>query len=65
MQTIFPLVHLMRAAFISGLLTKEEIIELAENMVQKDEKPDIFFIDLLLLNNRSDKEILQYINSYI
>ena len=36
--------HLIRAGLVSGLLTKKEVIDWADNIITLDEQPDIFFI---------------------
>jgi hypothetical protein len=55
----------MRAGFMSGLLTKEEIISWADTIITKEDEPPIFFIDLALSGSKSKHEILHYINDQI
>ncbi len=50
---------------MSGLLSKEELMAWTERAINKAVQPDIFFIDLFLLRNKTDKEILHYISEYI
>jgi hypothetical protein len=57
--------HLIRAGLASGLLTKEEVIDWADKIVAKDERPDIFFIDLSMSSLRNTNDIINYISDYL
>lgn len=64
-RDILPTLHLVRAGLASGLLTKEEVIDWADNIITRDEKPDIFFIDLALSSSKSKNDIIQYFNEFL
>jgi len=64
-KDILTTLHLIRAALASGLMRKEEIIDWADKIITKDEKPDIFFIDLALSSSKNTNEILHYFNDYL
>jgi hypothetical protein len=57
--------HLNRAGLASGLLSKKEVINWADQIIAKDEQPDIFFIELALLNSKSTNDILHYFNEFL
>ena len=57
--------HLVRSGLASGLLTKEEVVDWADKIITKDEKPDIFFIDLALLSSKSKNDIIHCISDYL
>jgi len=64
-KDILTTLHLIRAGLASGLLSKEEVIAWADKIISKDEQPDIFFIDIALLNSKSTKEVLYYFSDYL
>jgi hypothetical protein len=64
-KNILGVLHLVRAGLASGLLTKEEVIEWADEIITKDEQPDIFFIDLALSTSKSKNDIIHYFSDYL
>ena len=64
-KDILTTLHLIRAGLASGLLTKEEVIDWADKIITKDEKPDIFFIDLVLSSLKSKNDIIHYFSDYL
>ena len=64
-KDILPVLHLVRSGLASGLLTKEEVIDWADKIITKDEKPDIFFIDLALSSSKSKNDIIHYFSDYL
>lgn len=64
-RDILTTLCLVRAGLASGLLTKEEVIDWADNIITRDEKPDIFFIDLALSSSKSKNDIIQYFNEFL
>lgn len=64
-KDILQTLHLIRAGLASGLLTKEEVIDWADNISTKDEQPDIFFIDLALSSSKNVNDIIHYISDYL
>lgn len=64
-KQILPQLHLVRAALIARLLTKEQVIDWATSIVEKDEKPDIFFIDLMLPSTKSLEDTISYFSHYL
>ncbi len=64
-KDIFTTLHLVRAGLVSGLLTKEEVIDWADKIITKDEHPDIFFIDLALSSSKSRNDIIYYFSDYL
>jgi hypothetical protein len=64
-RDILTTLRLVRAGLASGLLTKEEVIDWADNIITKDEKPDIFFIDLALSSSKSKNDIIHYFNEFL
>jgi hypothetical protein len=57
-QEIITTLHLIRAGLASGLLKKEEVIDWADNIITKDEQPDIFFIDLAMASSKTTNDII-------
>lgn len=57
--------HLIRAGLASGLLSKEEVMVWADDIIIIDDEPDIFFIDLALSGSKSINDILHYFNAYL
>jgi hypothetical protein len=64
-KEILNVIHQLRAGLSTGLLKKEEVIDWADQIVTKDNAPDVFFIDLLLAGSRSIKDITHYIGNYL
>ena len=64
-ENILQILHLVRAGLVSGLLSKEEVIDWADNIITRDEKPDIFFIDLALSSSKSVNDVIYYFNDYL
>jgi hypothetical protein len=64
-KNLIPSLHLIRAGLGSGLLTKEEIIQWADKIIMEEVEPDIFFIELSLLNSKGVGAILHYLNDYL
>ena len=64
-KDILPVLHLVRSGLASGLLTKEEVVDWADKIITKDEKPDIFFIDLALSSSKSKNDVIHYISDYL
>lgn len=63
-KEILTTLHLVRAGLASGLLMKEEVIDWADNIITKDEQPDIFFIDLAMSSSKSTNDVIHYISDY-
>jgi hypothetical protein len=57
--------HYIRAGLACGLMTKEEVIDWADEIVTRDQYPDIFFIDLALSSSKSKNDIVEYINEFL
>ena len=64
-QNILPALHLIRLGLENGFLTESEVIYWADAIIIKDEHPDIFFIELSLLESKSMGDIVRYFNEYL
>lgn len=64
-KDLLPTLHLVRAGLASGLLTKEEVVEWADQIITKDEQPHIFFIDLAMSSSKSVNDLTFYIGDYL
>ncbi len=64
-KNILQTLQFVRAGLASGLLSKEEVIDWADEIITRDETPDIFFIDLALSSSKSTKDICHYINDFL
>ncbi len=64
-RNILTTLHLVRVGLASGLLSKEEVIDWADEIITRDKAPDIFFIDLALSNSKSLKDIHYYICDFL
>lgn len=64
-KDILNTLHLIRAGLEIGLLTKEEVIDWAYNIIAKDNNTDIFFIDLALSSSKSTSDIVLYFSDYL
>lgn len=64
-ESILQILHLVRAGLVSGLLSKEGVIDWADNIITSDGKPDIFFIDLALSSSKSVNDVIHHFNEYL
>lgn len=64
-QNILPALHLIRLGLENGFLSKSEVIHWVDAIIMKDEQPDIFFIELSLLESKSMGDIVHYFNEYL
>jgi hypothetical protein len=64
-KDILPVLHLVRSGLASGLLNKEQVVYWADKIITRDEKPDIFFIDLALSSSKSKNDVIHYISDYL
>lgn len=64
-KDIIQLLHFIRSGLASGLINKEEIVDWADKIITRDEKPDIFFIDLALSSSKSKNDILHHFNDFL
>jgi len=55
----------MWAGLAGGLLSKEDVLDWAEEIVMKEQQPDIFFIDLVLLGTKNANELIHYFCDYL
>lgn len=64
-KDILTTLHLLRAGLVSGLLSKDEVIDWADRIIIEDEHPDIFFIGLALSSSKSNNDIIQHFSEYL
>ena len=64
-KNILPTLQFVRAGLASGLLSKEEVIDWADEIITRDETPDIFFIDLALSSSKTTDDVCHYINDFL
>ena len=64
-KEILTMLHLIRSGLASGLLTKTEVINWADKIIIKDDKPDPFFIELALLSSKSENDVIKYFSDYL
>ncbi|GGK89588.1 hypothetical protein ACD591_21185 [Rufibacter glacialis] len=57
------LLTLFKAGLASGLISKEEVTTWADKIILKDEEPDIFFIELSLVNSNND--CISYLGNFL
>lgn len=59
------LLEAFRIGLTNGLLNKEEVIKWADNIIQQDEEPDYFVIELSLCGHKSINDIVSLINEFV
>lgn len=65
LQDLLPTLHLIRAGLSSGLLTKEEVVDWADQIIINDEQPDIFFIDIAMSSSKTVNDLTSYIGNFL
>ena len=64
-QNIIPALHLIRLGLENGFLIESEVIHWADAIIRRDDQPDMFFIELSLLESKSMGDIVRYFNEYL
>ncbi len=59
------LLEVFHIGLTNGLLDKKEVIKWADNIIQQDEQPDYFVIELSLCGHRSINDIVSLINEFV
>lgn len=64
-QSIVAKIEMLRAGLVVGLLSKEWVINWADDVIRQEDEPDDFFIDLSLMAGASEEGIIRYFSNYL
>ncbi len=64
-RNYIELLEVFRIGLINGLVDKDEIIKWADSIIQQDEQPDSFIIELSLCCSMNINDVVSIINEFI
>ena len=65
LKNSIELLEVFHIGLVNGLMDKQEVVKWADDIIQKDEQPDYFVIELSLCGHKSVNEMVSLINEFI
>lgn len=59
------LLEVFRIALINGIIDKEEIVKWADEIIQQDDEPDYFIVELALSQSKGKYETISILKEYV